>query len=129
MSLFKRGNTYWVRFTSSTGKRIRESARTTDKQQAQEYHDRLKARYWRMGQLGDQPRRTWQEAVVRWLEDTDYKRDHAKDIGKLKWLDQFFRKCYLDEIKRDLIDHVARLKKAEASPSTANRYMALIRPF
>lgn len=127
MSLFKRGNTYWVRFTTPNGKRIRESARTSDKKQAQEYHDRLKARYWRMGQLGDQPRRTWQEAVVRWLEDTDYKRDHVKDIGKLAWLDQFFHHCYLDEIKRDLIDQVAKVKKDEASPSTANRYKALIR--
>lgn len=127
MSLYKRGNTYWVRFTTPRGKRIRESTRTSDKKQAQEYHDRLKARYWRIGQLGDQPRRTWQEAVVRWLEDTDYKRDHVKDIGKLQWLDQFFGQCYLDEIKRDLIDQVARIKKNEASPSTANRYLALIR--
>lgn len=127
MSLYKRGNTYWIRFTAPNGKRVFESARTSDKKQAQEYHDRLKARYWRQIQLGDQPRRTWQEAVVRWLEDTDYKRDHVKDIGKLQWLDPYFGKLYLDEIKRDQIDQVAKIKKEQSSPSTANRYKALIR--
>lgn len=36
-------------------------------------------------------------------------------------------RCYLDEIDRGLIDQLSEVKKREASPSTANRYLALLR--
>lgn len=77
--------------------------------------------------MGEKPRRTWQEAVVRWLADTKEKADHQKDIGKLKWLDPYLSHKYLDEIDRDLVDRIARLKRDESSPSTAKRYLSLIR--
>jgi len=127
MSLFKRGTTWWVSFTTPGGERIRRSAGTEDKKLAQEYHDSLKHEAWRIYKLGEKPRRTWQEAVVRWLADTQDKADHQKDVGKLKWLDQYLSDKYLDQLDRDLIDHIARVKRDEASPSTANRYLALIR--
>lgn len=127
MSLYKRGNTWWGRFTAPNGERIRRSAGTEDKQLAQEYHDQLKVDLWRIHRLGEKPRRTWQDAVVRWMKDTDTKADHRKDLAKLKWFDQFLRDRYLDEIDRDLIDHIGATKKHEASASTANRYLALLR--
>jgi integrase len=77
--------------------------------------------------LGDKPKHTWQEAVVRWLEEKDQKADRLKDVGKLRWLDQFLGKCLLDEVSRDKIDLIAKAKKREASASTANRYLALVR--
>ncbi len=127
MSLYQRGEVWWVCFTSPSGKRIRQSARTQDKKQAQEYHDTLKAELWRTHNLGEKPRRTWQEAIVRWLREKEYKADLEKDKGKLRWLDPYLGQYYLDEINRDLIDTIAEIKKHEASPSTANRYLALIR--
>ncbi len=84
MSLYKRGNTWWIRFTAPNGKRIRESTGTQDRTQAQEYHDRLKVKYWKIQKLGDKPDRTWQEAVVRWLKETSHKANHERD--KEKWL-------------------------------------------
>jgi integrase len=127
MSLYKRGNTWWVRFTAPNGERIRRSAGTEDKQTAQEYHDQLKVELWRIYRLGEKPRRTWQEAIVRWMQDKDEKADRYKDVAKLKWFDPFLRDHYLDEINRDVIDHIGATKKAEASASTANRYLALLR--
>lgn len=127
MSLFKRGNIWWVSFTAPNGTRIRRSARTKNKAQAQEYFDRLKAEQWRVHQLGDKPRRTWKEAAIRWLQETDHKADHHKDISKLVWLDQFLGKVYLDEINRELVDHIGQSKRKEASSATANRYLALLR--
>jgi len=91
MSLYKRGNTWWVRFTAPNGERIRRSAGTENKQLAQEYHDQLKVDLWRIHRLGEKPRRTWQEAIVRWVKDTDSKADHQKDLAKLRWFDQFLR--------------------------------------
>jgi integrase len=127
MALTKRGNRWWVSFTAPNGERIRRSAGTTDKQQAQEYHDRLKAELWRVHKLGEKPRRTWQEAVVRWLQDTDHKADHDKDVAKLRWLHKFLGDHYLDEIGRDLVDQIGEAKRKEASRSTANRYLAVLR--
>lgn len=127
MALYKRGNTWWACFTAPNGERIRRSARTEDKKLAQEYHDSLKHEAWRIYKLGEKPRRTWQELVVRWLSETQDKRDHSKDVGKLKRLDKYFRGLYLDEINRDLIDSVKMDIREQASASTANRYLALIR--
>jgi integrase len=127
MSLFQRGKTWWVSFTSPNGERIRRSAQTGDKRKAQEYHDQLKAELWRVHKLGEKPRRTWQEAVVRWLRDTEHKADHAHDIGKLRWLDSHLGHLHLDEITRDVIDRIGDARREVGSASTANRYLALIR--
>lgn len=127
MSLYKRGNTWWVSFTTPSGQRIRCSARTEDKRLAQEFHDQQKAEHWRIHKLGEKPRRTWREAVVRWLADRKEKADLEKDVGKLKWLDPHLGDLYLDQIDRDRVDEIGQLKRDEASPSTANRYLALIR--
>ncbi|MEX1670337.1 tyrosine-type recombinase/integrase [Zhongshania guokunii] len=127
MSLYKRGKVWWVKLTSPADERIYRSTGIEDKEQAQEYHDRLKVQLWRIHRLGEKPRRTWQDAVVRWVGSTDHKADHEKDLGKLKWLDRFLGNKWLDEIDADLIAKIAQTKKAESSPSTANRYLALIR--
>lgn len=127
MALYKRGDVWWASFTAPNGRRIRRSTGTSDQEQAREYHDRLKVEQWRVHWLGEKPRRTWQEAVVRWLNERDDKADHQKDVGKLRWLDQYLGRLYLDQVSRDVIDEIAGIKKAAASASTANRYLALIR--
>jgi len=127
MSLYKRGSTWWVRIQSPSGARIRRSAGTSDRKQAQEYHDRLKVELWRVHKLGEKPRRTWQDAVVRWLEEKEHKAELQKDVAMLRWLDQFLGSKYLDEIDRELIDQIGAAKRKTAMPSTANRYLALVR--
>ena len=59
MSIYQRENGVWyINITAKSGKRIRESAGTTDKQQAQEYHDKIKHELWRIERTGDKPRYT-----------------------------------------------------------------------
>lgn len=127
MSLFKRGKTWWIRFTAPSGERIRCSAATEDKTQAQEFHDKLKAEMWLVERLGNKPKRTWDEAACKFLLETQHKTTHERDKEKLRWLQQFLRKKLLNEIDRMLIDHIAHTKAKETSPSTANRHLALIR--
>ncbi|WP_256250779.1 site-specific integrase [Nitrosomonas sp. Nm51] len=114
-------------FTTPSGERIRCSAATEDKTQAQEFHDRLKAESWRVAKLGDKPRRTWDEAAYKWLMETQHKKTHHDDMAKVDWLQQFFRGKYLDELTRDEIARIGELKLKETSPATANRLLALIR--
>ncbi len=127
MAIYRRGPVWWVDVRTPSGQRIRRSAGTEDRASAQEYHDHLKVSLWRAHRLGEKPRRTWQEAVVRWVQEKDHKADRDKDLGKLRWLDGYFGGLYLDEISRDRVDQVGVLKKIEATPSTANRYLALVR--
>lgn len=127
MALYRRRKLWWICFQTPSGERIRRSTGTEDKTQAEEYHDKLKAELWRVHWLGERPRRTWQEATVRWTKEKDHKADLNHDIEKIRWLDPFLGDKYLDQISRDLIGDIGERKKVETSRSTANRYLALIR--
>ncbi len=127
MSLFKRGEVWWVRFTAPNGKRIRQSTGTPDKQAAQEYHDRLKAKWWRIAKLGKRPDYLWQDAVIKWLKEKAHKSSLKKDREIFRWVDPYLRDKLLTEINRQVLDEIAERKANEATRSTANRYMALIR--
>jgi hypothetical protein len=84
MSLRKRGGIWWVDFVSPSGQRVRRSSGTADKCLAQELHDQLKAESWRISKLGERPRRTWNEAVVRWLKESSHKATLGMDKAHLR---------------------------------------------
>lgn len=129
MSLFKRKDSslWWVKF-SVNGRRIQESTGTDDRKQAQEYHDRRKAELWEQSRLGVKAAHTWQEAVVRWLRETQHKKSHQDDVQRLRWLDQHLRGVRLSEIDRGKIDAIVTAKAADgAANGTINRHLALIR--
>ncbi|MEQ1773742.1 MAG: site-specific integrase [Burkholderiales bacterium] len=127
MSIYKRGNTWWVRFTTPRGEFVRQSAQTEDKQAAREYHDKLKAESWRVAKLGHKPARTWDEAAYRWLQETQHKKSHHSDVAMVKWLQQHLSMKLLNEVTRDRVTEIAEIKRKQASCSTANRFIALIR--
>lgn len=127
MSLYKRGNVWWIHFATPSGQRIRRSAQTSVRVQAQELHDRLKAEAWRIERLGEKPQRTWDEAAYKWLSETDHKATHKEDARKIRWLQQFLRGKSLSSINREVIGEIGRVKAKEASPATANRFLALLR--
>ena len=127
MPLYKRKATWWIDFTTPSGECVRTSARTGDRVQAQELHDRLKAEAWRVAKLGEKPGYTWDQAALKWLEETAHKATHAEDVAKLRWLQPHLTLKRLDAISRETIAEIARQKAAESSKATANRYLALIR--
>lgn len=128
MSLYKRGKIWWTRFTTPQGERIRESTGTEDRKQAQEYHDRLKAKYWEVQKLGEKPERSWQDAVMRWLDETSHKASQHDDILHLRWLDPSLGSLTLNSITRDQIDELIAKRKSEGvSNATVNRMLAVIR--
>lgn len=90
MSLYKRkdSSVWWVKFRHN-GQTIQRSTGTDDKLKAQEYHDRLKAELWEQARLGVKPRYLWNEAVVRWLQETEHKASQVSDKFHLRWLDAY----------------------------------------
>jgi integrase len=129
MSLFKRGNIWWVRFSTTNGQQIRKSAKTANKQLAQEYHDRLKTDYWRASKLGEKPRRKWEEAVERWLtEKQGEKVTLEDDIGHLRRVHSHLYGRYLDEIDRDILDSLAQSRLSDdVTNATVNRMLEVVR--
>ena len=93
----------------------------------QEYHDRLKAKLWRVEQLGERPHHTWNEAVVKWLIETPHKTTQDKDREIMRWLDPYLGGKRLNDINRELLFQIGEAKRKEASPATTNRYLALVR--
>jgi len=128
MSLYKRNDSphWWVKISHS-GRKIQRSTGTENKSQAQEYHDKLKASLWEQQRLGIKARRSWKEAVVRWLAETSEKVTHGEDIRKLRWLDPFLGTLMLDEVNLDVIDAVKAARLKGAGKPTVNRYLALVR--
>lgn len=128
MSLYKRkdSSVWWVKLHHS-GKILQRSTGTADKVKAQEFHDKLKASLWEQERLGVKARYSWQQAAGRWIEETCHKATHKEDVAKLKWLHPLLGGLMLDEITLDVIARIRVARLKEASKSTANRFLALVR--
>lgn len=130
MSLIKRkkSSVWWIDFVAPNGERIRRSTETTDRKQAEELHDKLKSEVWRLQRLGDRPKRTWQDAVVRWLREQAHKASIRDDKRMLRWLHRFLADRELESINRAMIEAIIEAKQAEGcSNATVNRHLALLR--
>lgn len=128
MPLYKRKNIWWVDIAAPNGERIRETTGTANKALAQEFHDKLKHELWRIAKLGDRPRRTWNEAVVRWLKEQSHKATLQTDKIHLRWLDVHLGGKYLDAINRTMIDRLTDVRIAEGvSNASVNRVLEVLR--
>ncbi|WP_247709667.1 tyrosine-type recombinase/integrase [Morganella morganii] len=85
-------------FVSPSGKRIRRSLETSDKRQAQELHDQLKAEAWRVEKLGDYPSVTFDDACLRWLQEKEHKKSLDDDKTKIEYFLGFFSGKLLSSI-------------------------------
>ena len=129
MSLFKRNDSsyWWVRFIHN-GRRIQHSTGTADQAKAQEYHDKLKASLWDQERLGVKPRRSWNEAVVKYLAETSHKASQSDDRTHLRWVDRFLNGVMLERIDRELLDRIMTARKADGvANSTVNRTLEVVR--
>ncbi len=82
---------------------------------------------WNQERVGIKPDRSWQEAVVKYLQEKQHKRSIRNDRETFRWLDQFFGTKRLSEITRDEIHRVRDIKRKESSPTTANRMLQIVR--
>lgn len=127
MSLYKRGRIYWCEWEVG-GKRIRETTGTADRQAAQEYHDRRRADLWRASKLGDTRIPTWDEATLAWIDEhAQHKKSFETDRLRLVLLTEKLSGRVLDSITTDAMLKLRReLTNGKRTPSTANRYLALV---
>lgn len=98
MSIKLRYGVWHCDFVSPSGKRIRRSLETSDKRQAQELHDQLKAEAWRVEKLGDYPSVTFDDACLRWLQEKEHKKSLDDDKTKIEYFLEFFSGRLLSSI-------------------------------
>jgi integrase len=127
MALWKRAGIYYVKLKAPDGTLLRRSTGTTDRAKAEEYHDKLKAELWDLARLKLKPKRTWDEAALRWLQEKKHKRSYGDDVYRVRWFTKFLRGKTLDQIDRDLIDRIVSRNLARTRPTTKDLYVALIR--
>lgn len=130
MGIFKRGETYWVDINID-GKRTRRTAGTGERKAAQEFHDQLKVELWRQAKLGDKPKRSFEEAAIRWLKEKSHKRSISDDAQRIVFWRTHCAGMTLDQISRTFVgERLDNLKTRFGKPATAgtkNRYVALLR--
>ncbi|WP_269765392.1 tyrosine-type recombinase/integrase [Burkholderia ubonensis] len=95
------------------GTPIQGSTGTSNKEQAQEFHDRLKVDLWNQARLGTKPRYTWNEAVVRYIALREGLPSLETSKIHLRWLDRHLSGVALADIDRDRIDAIALEKRRE----------------
>ncbi len=128
MSIYKRGNVYWARFTAPNGQRIYRSAGTENKRLAQEFHDKLKAEVWRIAKLGDKPKYLWQDAAKRWLKERGDKRSIRDDKRFLRWFHSYLYDMELINVDKALVEKLIQLRLNEGvKNATVNRTFSLLR--
>lgn len=122
-SVYKRGNTYWVRF-QWRGQEVRKSARTSSKREAREYLAELQAQYRRIT-LGGKARVTFDQAAIQFIEQ-EVSSKKVSTIGyyqrSVKALAKEFSGKYLDDITRSSIAKFEAEKARKLSPQTIKHF-------
>ncbi|WP_416365467.1 tyrosine-type recombinase/integrase [Paraburkholderia terrae] len=85
------------------GQRIRQSTGTTDKEQAQEYHDTVKAQGWLVKKMGEKQKRSFDEAALRMLDESTHLSSLTNIEIHLRHWTKVFSGRMLDTITRDEI--------------------------
>jgi integrase len=127
MSLYRhpKSPNWWCRFQLD-GREFRLSTGTADRRQAEEFETLARNRAYKEIRLGHRAPYPWKDAGKRWLSET---RKRSKDFDEriIAWLDEQLGDATLDDITRDVVDELRKLKAEETGESTADRYMALLR--
>ena len=129
MSLYRRKDSphWWIKL-SQNGRTLQRSTGTSDRTKAREYHDKLKAQLWDVVRLGVKPRRSWEEAVIRWLDEKAHKASLRDDRRNFVWLHSHLAGKDLSDIDRECVDGICDARRKEGvSNGTVNRTMALLR--
>lgn len=126
--LIKRKNSenWYVKF-SIGGKTIYKSTGTADKTKAEEIALRVHSEAFDQIKLGAKPRYVWQDAVVRWITESE-KKSIETDKHHLRWLAPHLDNVALCDIDTDRIERIIKAKQATGVTNTrVNRTTELIR--
>lgn len=125
----REGSRYW----EITIAGVRRSSRTEDFAAAKAIEDAGNLEAWKQRHLGAKPKRSWQDAVVRWAKERASKKSLGNDLEYFKWWHPFIGHIEdLNLITRELIDEIVQkhrpvdIVKAVPGNTTANKYVSAV---
>jgi integrase len=119
---------WWICTALPNGIYLRESSRTIDRKQAEAYLAKVRHDAYMAGYLGIKPKRSWQEAVVRYLEIKAPLRDWQKYRGICQRLHPYLGELMLNDIDGDVVWRIVQgLLKGGKKVATINRHLAVLR--
>lgn len=121
MSVFKRGDTYWCRFTTPGGERIRRSCETGDLKAAEQFEATLKLEYWKTAKLGEKRDPFWDELAARFIDEKAENRSIGDDILRLTVLQKFMSGLRASQVTRDQVQAVIKEVAADRLAAQAQR--------
>src|SRR5208282_3018656 len=118
---------WWIDCVLPNGQRIRRSAGTQNRKEAEAFLAKLKHDAHRSSFLGLKPQRSWQEAVVRYLEIKATLRSR-RDVRRIcRMLDPYLSNKMLSDINGDVVWTICQRERAKGNqPATVNRYLSTI---
>jgi integrase len=128
--VYRRGDSryWWINATLPNGQRIRQSAGTETREDAEALLAKLKLDAYRGHHFGIKPERSWQEAVVRYLELKASLRSFADVQRTLRRLDPYLGHLSLHQINGDMIWRIVQGElKRGIMPATVNRRLSVVR--
>jgi integrase len=129
MSIYLRHKQWWYSITVR-GKTHRGSCKTQDQQQAQEFHDRIRAEIWRGRVVKDLQKRTAAEAIDRFLRERGNKRSWKDDQRYGDWWKEQLRSAQvslLEDVTPDVVADIRDEELGKVAPATVNRKLAFLR--
>lgn len=128
--VYRRPNSgyWWISATLPNGKRVRQSAGTEIRGDAEALLAKLKLDAYRETHFGIRPQRSWQDAVIRYLELKRNLRSFS-DVQRIcRFLDPYLGSMMLNQINGDVIWSIVQgeLKRGN-KPATVNRYLSTMR--
>ena len=128
MAIYKRGKNWFYSVKDANGKRLQKSTGTAIKADAERIYAEAFKEHWEVKRIGKKQKRTWQEAVIRFVNEKSHKKSLKTDINRLKYLHGHLHDKYLEQITLDLINKIkADYLNTGVQHSTVNRVLALIR--
>ena len=119
---------WWINATLPNGQRVRQSAGTENREDAEALLAKLKLDAYRGTHFGIKPQRSWQEAAVRYLE---LKRNAAKlhdDAANLRQLDPYLGSLMLNHINGDVVWKIIQGElRRGMKAATVNRSLSWLR--
>ena len=129
--LYKRKDSpyWWIDTVLPDGRRVCQSTRLKGLDEAREYLSRVKNEAYETQRTGIPTERTWQDAVVRYLEGYSDKRSIGNDKEHLRMLDPYLRGKRLSQINMDTLWPYIRKRQDEdgVAPATLNRALQVVR--
>lgn len=130
----RKGSDIWhIDIRKPGGGRIRETTGTTDRKEAQEYHDKVKHELWRVARMGERPTYSWEDAAERMLAECEHLADYSNRVIHIRHFTKVFAGRQLSSITAsEIVNALPEFDQRSKEPrpisrATKNKYLATMR--